>query len=220
MEATKDALEVFKKIARLRPDYAQSYRDLANAYKENNEFKMSWRIYMNYLLNRNTDRAYAVDQIVYNEMEYLYFNRQNQTDIKEQFVPNNESKVKFRNDVRFVAEWNTSEAEFDLEFVGPDKRVYEFDHTQSDSESLITSEKLKGYSSDEFFIEDVGTGEWLLNLTYFGNKKSAPTYLKITTYYHWGKPKQHQETAVYKLEKKNLKMQLKKINSQTLLSFN
>ena len=220
MYATRDALTVFKKIARLRPNYAQSYRDLANAFKENNEFKMSWRIYMNYLMTRNTDKAYAVDQIIYNEMEYLYFNRENQTDIKEQFVPNNESKIKFRNDVRFVAEWNTSEAEFDLEFVGPDKRVYEFDHTQSESESLITSEKLKGYSSDEFFIEDVGTGEWLLNLTYYGNKKSAPTYLKITTYYNWGKPKQYQEVSVYKLEKKNFKMQLKKINSQTLLSFN
>ncbi len=220
IDATKDALGIYKKIARLRPYYAQSYRDLANAYKENNEFKMSWRIYMNYLMNRNADKASAVDQIVYNEMEYLYFNRENQTDIKETFVPNNESKIKFRNDVRFVVEWNTSEAEFDLEFVGPERRAYVFEHTLANNQDLITNEKLKGISSDEFFVEDLGTSEWLMNLTYFGNKKSAPTYLKITTYYHWGKPKQHQEIGVYKLEKRDLKMQLKKINSQILLTFN
>lgn len=216
MEATKDALEIFKQVARLRPDYAQSYRDLANAYKENNEFKMAWRIYMFYLLNRNVDKASAIDQIIFNEMEYLYFNRENQTQIREQFLPNNESKIKFRNDVRFVVEWNTSEAEFDLEFVGPDKRVYVLEHTLAKNQDLITSEKVNGISSDEFFVEDIGSGEWLMNLTYYGNKKSAPSYMKLTTYYHWGKPKQHQEIMVYKLEKKDIKMQLKKINAQSL----
>ncbi len=220
LNATKEAVSMFKHIAKMRPNYAQSYRDLANAYKENNEFKMAWRIYMNYLINRNTNKASSIDQIVYNEMEYLYFNRQHQTGIKEQFIPNNESKLKFRNDVRFVIEWNTSEAEFNLEFVGPDKRAYEFKHTLSDNQDLITNEKLKGYSSDEYFVDDIGTGEWLVNLTYYGNKKSTPSYLKITSYYHWGKPKQHQKISVYKLKKENQKIQLRKINSQTLLTYN
>jgi len=220
MDATKDALGVLKKVANLRPGYAQSYRDLANAYKDNNEFKMAWRIYMNYLQNRKVEKASAIDQIVYNEMEYLYFNRKNQTAIKEKFVPNNENKIKFRNDVRFVVEWNTSEAEFDLEFVGPNKRSYVLEHTLADNQELISSEKLNGISSDEFFVEDIGPNEWLMNLTYFGNKKSAPTYIKVTTYYNWGKPKQYQEISVYKLEKKHIKIQLKKVNSQTLSTFN
>ena len=153
-------------------------------------------------------------------MEYLYFNRANQTQIQQRFTPRSKNKVEFRDDVRFVVEWNTSEAEFGLEFVGPDKRSYTFEHTLLANQDLITDEKTLGYSSKDFIIDNIGTGEWLVNLTYYGNKKSAPTYMKITTYYNWGKPNQRQEINVYKLEEINKKYQLQKLNSKSLLAYN
>ena len=83
---------------------------------------------------------------------------------------------------------------------------------------LITDEKLKGYSSKEFMIEDLGMGNWLVNLTYYGNKKYTPTYLKMTTYYNWGKLNQHSKIKVFKLTKKNVKVQLLKANLELLTS--
>jgi len=119
-----------------------------------------------------------------------------------------------------VVEWNTSEAEFDLEFVAPDRRSYVFEHTLVANQDLINFEKTSGFSSKEFFIDDIGDGKWLMNLTYFGNKKTAPTYFKITLYYNWGKANQKQENLVFKLDNQREKLQLKRINKQSLLFAN
>ena len=212
----KPAIELYEKIIRLRPNYAQSFRDLANAYLENEQFQKSWRLYMNYLLRGNDVSGEGIGQIIYNEMEWLYFVRNNQTRIKERFSPKNKSIDDFRNDVRIVVEWNTSEAEFDLEFVNPEKRAYVFEHSLEKNEGLIIDEKTKGYTSKEFFIEDIGEGEWLVNLTYFGNKKPAPTYFKVSIFTNWGRHNQSEKISNYKFEYQKEKIQLLKINQQSL----
>lgn len=214
---TKYAIEVYKNIFKLRPKYAQSYRDLANAYLEDNQYKKAWKMYMSYLLKGNDVSGEGIGELLYNEMEWLYFNRKNESAIKVNFQPKSENILDFRNDIRLVFEWNTSEAEFDLEFVNPQKQVYNFEHSLYKNQTLINDEKHKGYSSKEFIIDDVKQGQWLVNLTYQGNKKPEPTYLKVTTYYYWGKPNQHQKTAVYKLDKEHEKIQLYRLNKESLL---
>ena len=214
----KQAVDVYKMVIKIRPNYVQSHRDLANALKDNDQFTQAWRIYMNSLMKGQDLNDDGIGTIMYNEMEYLYFNRQNQTNIREKFVPKSEDIVDFRNDVRLLFEWNTSEAEFDLEFVSPDLRSYVFEHSLAGDQELITKEKQTGFSSKEFIIETVGDGEWLVNLTYLGNKKSDPTYLKVTTYSHWGASTQKEEIKVYRLDAEHQKLQLKKINKQILLA--
>lgn len=212
----REAIEAYERTFKLRPKYAQSYRDLANAYMENDQFKKSWRLYMSYLMQGHDLSAEGIGELIYNEMEWLYFSRKNQTEIKENFVPKSRDLFDFRNDVRMVVEWNTSEAEFDLEFVSPDLRSYVFEHTVNANQELITEEKQKGYSSKEFFIDDIGDGEWLVNFTYKGNKKPEPTYIKVTTFYNWGKAEQNQEISVYKFQNERNKIQLKKFQRDVL----
>jgi len=213
----KGAIEIYKMIFKLRPHYAQSYRDLANAFKEDRQYDRAWKLYMSYLLQGNDVSGEGIGQLVYNEMEWFYFNKKHESSINVQFVPKSENIIDFRNDMRLVFEWNTSEAEFDLEFVNPDKQVYAFEHSLDKNQNLISDEKEKGYSSKEFIIDDLKNGQWLVNLTYRGNKKPEPTYLKVTTYYYWGKPNQHNKVMVYKLDKEREKIQLYRLNKQSLL---
>jgi len=216
----KEAIDAYERTFKLRPKYAQSYRDLANAYMENDQFKKSWRLYMSYLLQGNDVSNEGIGELIYNEMEWLYFSRRNQTDIKEKFVPKSENLFDFRNDVRIVVEWNSSEAEFDLEFVNPELRSYIFEHTLTGNQELITDEKQKGYSSKEFFIDDLKDGEWLVNITYKGNKKPEPTYFKITKFYNWGKVSETKEVAVYKFQNEREKIQLMHFNKLLLMAKN
>jgi hypothetical protein len=208
---------VYKKVLNLRKKYAQSYRDLANAYIENEQFKMAWRLQINYLLQGNDLAGEGIGKLLYNEMEWLYFNRKNQTSIREKFVPNNKNAEDFKNDIRLVFEWSTSEAEFDLEFVNPQKQAYVFEHSLFSNQELILDEKKKGYSSKEFMIDNIGVGEWLVNITYAGNKKPAPTYFKLTTYYNWGKATQTQEIRVYNFKDERKKIQLLTLSSKSLI---
>ena len=135
-------------------------------------------------------------------------------------MPKSENLFDFRNDVRIIVEWNSSEAEFDLEFVNPELRSYVFEHTLSGNQDLITTEKQNGFSSKEFFIDDLKDGEWLVNITYKGNKKPEPTYFKITKIYNWGKATQSKEIAVYKFQNEREKIQLMQFNKELLVASN
>ncbi len=213
MKANLKAISIFEKIFKLRPKYAQSYRDLANAYSDNNNYKRAWRMYMSYMLQGENVSDLAIGDLIYSEMEWMYYNRKNQAGIKESFVPKSASLTDFKKEVRLVVEWNTSEAEFVLEFVNPDKQVYNFEHTLAANQQVIIDEKEKGFSSKEFFIDDLGNGEWLVNINYLGNKKPEPTYFKITVFSNWGSPNQIQEVSVFKFENERNKIQLYKFEN-------
>jgi tetratricopeptide (TPR) repeat protein len=212
----RKAVLIYKDIINLRPNYAQSFRDLGNAYVDLQEYKQAWRVYMNYLYRGyRLDDSGAIGEIIYREMEALYIYKKDIAKIREAFElkggPDGHS-----NDVRMVFEWNTSEAEFELEFVNPEKQAYAMEHSFFADKDLIVNEKLKGYSSKEFIIEDVTKGDWLVNLSYFGNKTDKPTYLKMTVYYNWGRTNQSQDVTLFALTDTDLKFQLLKLNKSLL----
>ena len=213
LNANVEAEKIYEKVFTLRPAYAQSYRDLANVYIKNNKFKRAWRMYMGYMLQQKVDSEQKINELLFNEMEWLYYNRKNQAGIKESFVPNN-TISEFRKDIRLIFEWNTSEAEFNLEFVNPDKQSYVFEHNLISNKELIENEKKIGYSSKEFFIDYLGAEGWLINITYLGNKKPEPTFFKVTIYTNWGSPNQSENIHVFNFEKERDKFQLFKLTNQ------
>jgi len=198
----KNALSVYKNVIKLRPKHIQSYRDLINVYIELKQYKKALNTY-NYFFNKGlTIEKNGIGDIMTREAEALT------SKISKTNLPDEKTL-----DTRIVFEWSSSEAEFTLEFINPQKQVYKIEHTLSDTSSLILDEKLKGYTSREFVIDgDIG-GEWLVNLTYYGNKKYSPTYLKTTVFNDWGRSNEIKKTTVFKMTLKNQKTQLFKINT-------
>ena len=198
----ENALSVYKKIIKLRPKHAQSFRDLINVYTELKQYKKALNIYNYYFKKGYTLKENGIGKIMIHEAEALT------SKISKINLPNEKTY-----DIRIVFEWSSSEAEFTLEFINPQQQVYKIEHTLSDNSALILDEKLKGYGSKEFVIDgDIG-GEWLVNLTYYGNKKYAPTYLKTTVYTNWGRTNETKKIAVYTMVLKDQKTQLFKINT-------
>ena len=211
----KEAVGIYKKLMVIRPKHAQSFRDLANAFTHANEYKNAWKIYLYYLRKGFEIKENGIGEIFNTEMQAIYVQRKQKDNIKEKLAfKNNDSLIK--NDIRLVFEWNTSEAEFIFEFVNPNKQSFKVNHTLSENSQQILDEKLMGYNSKEFLIEEVGNGDWLINLTYLGNKKYIPTFLKATTYYNWGKSNQREEIKVYELTLKNVKAKLLSLNAGML----
>jgi tetratricopeptide (TPR) repeat protein len=209
------ALAIYKKIMLLRPSYAQSFRDLANAYVHLKEYRRAWKLYKYYLQKGNTLDENAIGEIIYREMEALYILKGKEANITDVFKRKENSSDTISTAIRMVFEWNTSEAEFALEFVNPQKKSYTIEHSLAESSELIFDEKQKGYSSKEFIIDKIKTTDkWLVNINYLGNKKYVPTYLKVTVYYNWGTDNQTEEINLFKLTVKNLKTQLLKLDAR------
>lgn len=209
----QEALHTYQQIIKLRPTYAQSFRDLANAYVLVNDNANAWKYYMNYLFRGHPLDYSVIGEIMYNEMEAIYTKNKN-LKINERFELR--AGEKFEKDIRIVAEWNTAEAEFEFEFVNPKNKTYQFKHTFYDNQDIIVNEKTTGYSSKEFFIDYLDKGDWLVNLTYLGNKTSHPTFMKVTIFQNWERINQTKKTIVLKFSDTHKKFFLFKLNSKKL----
>jgi tetratricopeptide (TPR) repeat protein len=205
-----EALRVYLRVLSLRPEYAQSYRDLASTYRSIGMIENSWNYYMYYLNKVKSLGGSSIGETIYHEMEEIHYRMPKGFRPKEAFVSRTPLKD-VPKDVRLIFEWDNSEAEFELEFVNPMGQAYSYIHTYEYNDVLINDEKKRGYSSSEYIIDDLDQNGWLINLTYFGNKSIKPTYLKVTEIRNWARKGQNEKVSVLKLVEKNKKFQLVRI---------
>ena len=203
------ANEIYKQIFTLRPNYAQSYMDLANSYRELGEYQKAAAIYARYgyLLDEGFLRAEGdLGVIMDRELNNLIVVEGNE------LLSKRELKKLILDDefdgTRLVFEWNDSEAEFELQFVNPEGNYYTSEHSLFEDADRIKDEKISGFTSEEYLIDDSMRGVWQVNATYFGNKSLTPTYLKATIYHNYGSASQRKETKVFKLSLRNINQQL------------
>lgn len=120
------------------------------------------------------------------------------------------NNVKYK--VRMVFEWNKPGAEFELQFVNPQKRFFNWVHINNEMQSRITDEIKNNYRVEEYeFYGDVA-GEWIMNAKFLGETiavNDIPLIIKCTLYKNFGYAEQTKEDIVVQLvtagEKKNLK---------------
>ncbi|WP_088322878.1 carboxypeptidase-like regulatory domain-containing protein [Polaribacter tangerinus] len=209
------ASEIYKKIANESPNSRQAYRDLANTYLSLKDYKNFWKIYNYYI-----EKGFEIDQsdigeIIASEI-ISAFNKDENNDSTPRKIKIKNPIKNTESDVRLVFEWNTSEAEFSIEFVNTFDQVYTLENSLKINEALIIDQKNRGYNSKEVFIENLDTAPILVNFTYFGNKQYKPTFLKVTRYLNWGKPNEIKKIHVFEFNTKNIKTQLFKLNKKML----
>jgi tetratricopeptide (TPR) repeat protein len=209
------AIDVYKKIAKLRPNHVQSYRDLANLYLELENYRDFWLTYKYFF-----EKGFKIDdndigEIISSEIISTYNLDLNNKVNSKKIIVNNPSK-NINGDIRIVFEWNTTEAEFIIEFVNPNLQVYQIENSLNNNQALIRDQKNKGYTSKEIFIDKLIDGNYLVNLTYLGNKHYKPTIFKTTTYYNWGRPNQTKKIEVFDFTEQDKKVGLLKLNRRFL----
>ncbi|WP_026777811.1 hypothetical protein [Polaribacter sp. Hel_I_88] len=213
LNENEKALEVYKKILKLRPDYSQSYRDVANVLLDLKEYPQAWKAYQYYLHNDFNIEDDDIGEILISEIIATENNSGNEN--STQGIKVDSPTKNTESDIRVVFEWNTSEAEFILEFVNPNKFPFSIENSTHVNNDLIIDQKEKGYTSKEIFIDDLQNGNWLVNLTYLGNKHYKPTVFKVTTYYNWGRENQRKDIHVFDLMITDKKIELLKLNKRS-----
>ncbi len=211
----KESNEIFREIFILRPNYSQSYLDMANSYRDLNEPKQAAAIYAryDYLLQQGflQPDSTSFDPVMSREFNNLLSLEKN-TLVKgkkanQLYVAEEDFKG-----TRLVFEWNDSEAEFDLQFVNPENQYLKWQHTLADNEATILREKEFGYNVKEYLIDGSLPGTWQVNINYFGNKSLTPTYLKATVYSNYGTKAQRKDVKVFKVDLKNVNQELFRVN--------
>ena len=198
---SKLAAQTYERIFTLRPKYAQSYRDLANIYKELGKETQALNILARYkreISGKSTKTKSEIDSIMNVEAYNLL--------VDGKLNISDELKNKGQHEVwpiRLLFEWSNAEAEFDIQLVNPDKRHYTWSHTLEKNKDLIIDEKQKGYSSKQFYMGSEPFGKWKINLSYYGNKSYDDTYLKVTSFSNYGSYLETKRVSVYKFSNNN-----------------
>lgn len=205
------ANETYKEIFILRPNYVQSYMDMANSYRNLKEPKQAASMYARY--------EYLIDEgfleqdtigfgpIISREFNNLLMLEKNNVvkagKAQKLFIADEDFKG-----TRLVFEWNDGEAEFDLQFVNPENQYYKWKHNIFENADAIALEKDYGYNVKEYLVDGALPGTWQVNVNYSGNKSLTPTYLKATIYSNYGSRSQSKEVKVFKLSLKNVNQEL------------
>ncbi|MGB5459691.1 MAG: carboxypeptidase-like regulatory domain-containing protein [Eudoraea sp.] len=217
------AKELYKKIFILRPEFMQSYRDMANTYRTIGDYKKAASMYIRYqyLINEGifSDDNSAIQTVIDGEMNNLFvLHGKKFMDDSNVIGFNNYTKNK--GETRLFFEWNDSEAEFDLEFVNPKKNNFIWEHTLESAAERVKDEKTIGYSSEEFFVDGSLPGKWQINVNYKGNKKLSPVYMKLTKFTNYNTPSQKTHVSVFRLAVKNVNQKLTDFDNLVTLSTN
>ncbi len=204
------ALLLYKKIAKIKPNYAQSYLDLARSYKENNKFTEAFEIYKRILNNDNKNIDFSeISFQAKSQLRHLLTHHRSElpyTDLPNEFL------VVQGDPVRIVFDWNDPQAEFELQFVNPERKFYKWSHIPEQNDELIADQVKNGIISKEFIIDESFTeGEWIINIQSFEKSaKLAPTFLKYTIYRNYGLDNETKSIKVVKLYNQEQKVTLDK----------
>lgn len=216
-----EANDVYREIFIFRPNYAQSYMDMASSYREIGENQKAASIYARYgyLLEQGFLRAEGelgtiMERELNNLVELKGKELLNRRDLKK-LVLDDEFKG-----TRLMFEWNDSEAEFELQFVNPEGKYFKSEHSLFADADRIKDEKISGFSSEEYLIDNSLRGVWQVNAKYLGNKSLTPSYLKATIYHNYGSASQRKETKVFKLSLRNVNQQLFTVSNAVSVASN
>jgi len=200
---------VYKQVYKLRPEYAQSFIDMANSYRDLDKPESAASLYArhSYLLDQGLlpKDSMELSALMEREVDNLFALDNGSLKIQKR------KKTDDENNTRLVFEWNDSEAEFNLQFVNPGNQYFEWKHTQGEMPERIRSEKELGYSMADFLLDEELLGDWKINATYHGNKQLTPTYLKVTVYRNYGSRLQSKEVHAFKLATKGMNQHLFKL---------
>ena len=220
-ERFEKANAAYKEVFILRPNYAQSYMDMANSYRSLREPKQAASMYARYeylmeegFMERDTAGFGPIQEREYNNL--LSLEKGNLMEVgkaQKLFVAEEDFKG-----TRLVFEWNDGEAEFDLQFVNPENQYHKWKHSIADNADVIDREKNFGYNVKEYLIDGSLPGTWQVNVNYLGNKSLTPSYLKATVYYDYGSRNQRKEVKVFKLGLKNVNQELFRLQSSSKMA--
>ena len=223
---------VYEHLFKIRPSHEQSYRDLALIYSKNKKYVLAADIYKKILLNSIKDvEVLGLQKTIANEAYHLYSTNRASFDFKnfpikilKSLLPDldiNKTNVKnmpfvkskdFGYDYRVVFDWSDSNIEFNVQFVSPSKKFFNWSHTKFENKDRLIDEIKFGYNTEEFIIDDSQKGEWLINIDNLSMESSInPTFLKYTVYKNYGRDNEIQKTKIINLNKLNQKITLDKL---------
>lgn len=192
----KKVVSIYTRILALRPDSSQGYRDLALAHQAAGDYELAFTLLYQIVYNTipNVDCS-AIQELAYNELRHLLAFHKSKVPFEK--LPNELLSLNYKKDIRMVFQWTQPDVDFDIQFVSPERKFFNWTHTGFESKTLLQDEVSQGYAIKEHIIDDAQPGTWIVNMEFLSNERPKnPTYLKYTVFQDYGLPTQTKKTKI------------------------
>lgn len=192
----KKVVSIYTRILALRPDSSQGYRDLALAHQAAGDYELAFTLLYQIVYNTipNVDCS-AIQELAYNELRHLLAFHKSKVPFEK--LPNELLSLNYKKDIRMVFQWTQPDVDFDIQFVSPEGKFFNWTHTGFESKTLLQDEVSQGYAIKEHIIDDAQPGTWVVNMEFLSNERPKnPTYLKYTVFQDYGLPTQTKKTKI------------------------
>lgn len=208
LEAAKKyklASSVYKRVLLLKPEDAQSYRDLALAYQEIGKNQKAFEL-LNTVVSdavykaKDTKKSFAMNNITKNEINSLI---QNDNTINKSTL-DSYNEINTNYDVRVVIDWNRADTDIELHVIDPNLEDCFYRNPKTQIGGEIAADENAGYGPEEFTIRNARKGDYYIKVNYNNavlQNDENPTFMKITTFKNYGTAKTTKEVQVVRLAK-------------------
>ncbi len=210
------AIVQFRRIARLRPEDPQSFRDLALALAERGkaarsraDIEEAFALFRKVALTpwqRHPD-VVAVFALEENNALAAWVDAQTWPDgakpvpaepLPEPFQTNLDT------DLRIVMSWDADSTDMDLHVIEPSGEECYYGHRNTLSGGWLSPDITDGYGPEEYLLRNAPGGDYAIRAKYFASHQQSivgPATLTVDVFTHWGRPSQTRKTLTLRLDK-------------------
>jgi hypothetical protein len=202
LNCKNEAVDVFKKVVKLKGEEPQSYRDLGLAYEANGQYQLAITSLYEVVKRDWDGRFPQIEVIALEELNNIIANHKSSVDYS--FVDKRLVKDMPLN-IRVVLTWDTDNCDMDLWVTDPSGEKCFYSHQNTRIGGLISCDFTQGYGPEEFLLKKAMNGEYKVQANYYGTRSQttlAPVTLHLTFFTNYGKPNQQMQETTIRLENK------------------
>lgn len=193
------AIQVFRRVLRLREEEPQSLRDLALAEAEAGHTQRAAEGLYQVATSIWDPRFADVDVIALNELNAL---------IAKSPVDTKAFDARLLGalpvDIRVVLSWDTNDSDMDLHVTDPRGEVCMYNHARTAIGGRISRDCTQGYGPEEFLLRAALPGTYRIEANYYGTRQQTavvgPTTLKAVLFLHYGTPQETRKEILLRLD--------------------
>ena len=208
------AIVNLRRIAKLRSEEPQSFRDLALALtargqqnKNAADLTEAMELYLHVALTPWNRHSHSIGLFALEELNALiaWVNRQKWPENGQPKVPEYDQKLRANLDVdiRIVMAWDADATDIDLHVMEPDGEEAYYGHRNTTRGGRISDDITDGYGPEEYLIRRAPAGLYTVKTRYFGSRQQTvvgPATVTATVYTDWGRAKQQEQTLTLRLD--------------------
>jgi tetratricopeptide (TPR) repeat protein len=191
---------IYKRILELRPEDAQSYRDLALIFQELGDYEEAHNMLQSivdesiYKQNTNRRKFAGLQRIAQHELQALKAKINTEGPISEDA----------KQAVRIVIDWNHNDTDIDLYVIDPNKEACYYSHSKTKIGGVISEDMTQGFGPEEYTLKHPYPGDYFIKVNYYGDRDqrvSRPTFMKVTIFKNFGTASEEKEVKVIRIDR-------------------